>query len=181
MAVMGCSMNILGISGSLRGSSSNSRLLAAARSLKPTGVEMHITSCIATLPLFSPDLDYASIESVRTWAAEMKACDDGVISTPEYARGYPGALKNALDWLVNTDAFVNKPFMFLGASDRSTVGRDSLAVVLQTMSGIHIESASTTLPLLGRNLEVADIVGDSAMAAQIRGALVTFVSALRSV
>jgi NAD(P)H-dependent FMN reductase len=173
-------MNVLGICGSLRSASSNSRLLEAARSLMPAGSAMHVTSRIAALPLFNPDLDYERIDAVREWAAEMKAADGVVISTPEYARGYPGALKNALDWLVNTDAFVNKPFMFLGASDRSTVGRDSLAVVLETMSGIHIESASTTLPLLGRNLEVADIVGNGEMTEQIRQALRTFVTELQA-
>ncbi|MGH8264427.1 MAG: NADPH-dependent FMN reductase, partial [Steroidobacteraceae bacterium] len=61
------------------------------------------------------------------------------MSTPEYARGYPGALKNALDWLVNTDAFVNKPFMLLNASSRSTVAQETLVTVLQTMSGIHVQ------------------------------------------
>jgi len=167
-------LSLLGVCGSLRAASSNSRLLAAACSLMPAGAEMHVTSRIAALPLFNPDLDYESIDSVREWAAEMRTCDGVVISTPEYARGYPGALKNALDWLVNTDAFVNKPFMFLGASDRSTVGRDSLAVVLQTMSGIHIERASVTLPLLGRNLSVAEILADGQMAERIREALRTF-------
>jgi NAD(P)H-dependent FMN reductase len=171
-------MNVLGVCGSLRSASSNSRLLAAARGMMPAGSELHVTSCVATLPLFNPDVDYERIDSVRRWAAEMKAADGVVLSTPEYARGYPGALKNALDWLVKTDAFVNKPFMFLNGSDRSAVGRDSLAIVLQTMSGIHIERASVTLPLLGRNLDVADIAGNGEMATSIRGALLTFVSAL---
>jgi len=172
-------MRILGICGSLRAASSNSRLLAAALALKPRDVEMHVTSCVATLPLFNPDVDPAQVDSVRGWAAEMKAADGVVISTPEYARGYPGALKNALDWLVNTDAFVNKPFMLLGASSRSTVAQESLVTVLQTMSGIHIENASTTLPLLGRNLEVANILADQDFSARIERSMTTFVSELR--
>ena len=172
-------MIILGISGSLREASSNSRLLAAARALTPPEVAMHVTSCVAALPLFNPDIDYQRFEIVRQWVAEMKAADGIVISTPEYARGYPGALKNALDWLVNTDAFVNKPFMLLNASSRSTVAQESLTTVLQTMSGIHIEDASTTLPLLGRNLEVADILANQEFAEPIRRAMLIFVSQLQ--
>jgi chromate reductase len=172
-------MKLLGICGSLRAASSNSRLLSAARALLPPGVEMHVTSCVAALPLFNPDVDHAQLESVRQWAGEMKAADGVVISTPEYARGYPGALKNALDWLVNTDAFVNKPFMLLGASSRSTVAQESLVTVLQTMSGIHVEGASTTLPLLGRNLEVADIVADQDFAGRIEKAMTAFVAELK--
>jgi chromate reductase len=171
-------VNILGISGSLRAASSNSRLLAAAQALMPAGATLQISAQVAALPLFNPDLDYQRIDSVRAWAAQMKACDGLVVSTPEYARGYPGALKNALDWLVNTDAFVNKPFMLLGASDRSTVGRDSLVVVLQTMSGIHVERASITLSLLGRNLTVEQILADREMSGRIRAALQGFVAEL---
>ena len=36
----------------------------------------------------------------------MRDSDGIIVSTPEYARGDPGAFKNALDWLVPTDAFV---------------------------------------------------------------------------
>ncbi len=172
-------MKILGICGSLRAASSNSRLLAVARALLPPGAEMHVTSCVAALPHFNPDLELAHFDSVRQWAGEVKVADGVLISTPEYARGYPGALKNALDWLVNTDAFVNKPFMLLGASSRSTVAQESLVIVLQTMSGIHIEGASTTLPLLGRNLEVADILANQDFAGRIEKAMTAFVAELK--
>lgn len=171
-------MKVLGVSGSLRAASSNSRLLSAAGTLMPAGVDFHVTDRIATLPWFSPDIPIESADAVGRWAAEMKAADGVIVSTPEYARGYPGSLKNALDWLVNTDAFVNKPFMLLNASSRSTVAQDTLVTVLQTMSGIHIEAASTTLPLLGRNLAVADILANEEFAEQVRRALLTFVEEL---
>src|SRR5262245_44160692 len=167
-------MNVLGICGSLRTASTNQRLLAAARTLMPQGADMHVTSYVARLPLFNPDVPPEDSAIVQEWAREMKAADGIVVSTPEYARGYPGALKNAFDWLVSTDAFVEKPFMLLNASARSTTGPQTLTTVLETMSGVHIASASTTVPLLGTKLEVADIVADPAMAAAIQQSMLTF-------
>ena len=92
----------------------------------------------------------------------MRQADGIVVSTPEYARGYPGALKNALDWLVNTDAFVHKPFMLLNASKRGVVAQQTLTVVLQTMSGLHIAEADADVALLGTQANAEWIVSPSA-------------------
>jgi len=172
-------MQILAICGSLRAASTNQRLLAAAQALIPHGVEMHVTSLVSRLPLFNPDVPADESPIVREWASEMKAADGIVVSTPEYARGYPGALKNAFDWLVGTDAFVDKPFMLLNANARSAVGRQTLTTVLETMSGVHIESASVTIPLLGTNLDVADILANREFARAIQTSISTFVAAIR--
>jgi NAD(P)H-dependent FMN reductase len=172
-------MQILGICGSLRAASTNQRLLAAAQTLMPHGVEMHVTSCVARLPHFNPDVPPDESPVVREWAREMKTADGIIVSTPEYARGYPGALKNAFDWLVSTDAFVEKPFMLLNASARSSVGPQTLTTVLETMSGVHIESASVTIPLLGTSLDVNDILANGQFARGIQAAVSTFVAAVR--
>jgi NAD(P)H-dependent FMN reductase len=134
---------------------------------------------VGKLPLFHPDADPARIDVVAEWVREVRVADGIVVSTPEYARGYPGALKNAFDWLVGTDAFIEKPFMLLTANPRSTVAQDTLTVVLETMSGRHVASASTIVPLLGTTLTVADIVEHREFAKRIQEALSTFVSALR--
>ena len=172
-------MQLLGVSGSLREASTNTRLLVAATRFVPAGVQMHLTACVGRLPLFSPDLNPAHIEVVDQWVREVRAADGLVVSTPEYARGYPGALKNALDWLVSTDAYVDKPFMLLNASSRSTVAQETLTMVLETMSGRHIKRASTTVPLLGKDLTVEEIVENAEFAGRLRAAMLTFVSELK--
>jgi NAD(P)H-dependent FMN reductase len=172
-------MQILGVSGSLRAASTNTRLLVAATSFVPPGVEMRLTSQVARLPLFNPDIGPEDSDLVHQWIREMRAADGIVVSTPEYARGYPGALKNAFDWLVNTDAYVNKPFMLLNASSRSTIAQDTFTKVLETMSGVHIENASTTIPLLGTKLDVSEIVANDEFAKRIRESMLTFVSELK--
>ena len=171
-------MYILGICGSLRVTSSNRRLLTAAGTFMPQGVEMHSTSCVGRLPLFNPDVQPEDSEIVVEWAREMRAADGLIVSTPEYARGYPGALKNAFDWLVGTDACVNKPFMLLNASARGTTAQSTLTTVLETMSGIHIDRASTTIPLLGTSLDVPDILASTEFARRIRASVLTFVAEL---
>jgi len=140
---------------------------------------MHLTQCLARLPPFNPDIQPHEIAAVADWVQEMKSADGVIVSTPEYARGYPGALKNAFDWLVSTDAYVNKPFMLLNASARSTVAQETLKTVLETMSGIHVERASTTIPLLGSNLNVAEILKHGEFADRIRDAMAAFVVALQ--
>ena len=171
-------MRILGVSGSLRAASTNTRLLLAATEFVPRGVSIHVTTHIARLPLFNPDTVPEDSDTVEPWIREVRASDGIVVSTPEYARGYPGALKNALDWLVGTDAYVNKPFMLLNASARSIVAQRTLTTVLETMSGVHIEAASTTVPLLGSNASVSEIVANPTFAAQLRESLLTFVVAV---
>ncbi len=140
---------------------------------------MRLTTRVGELPLFNPDMDAEQHEVVGQWAQEMRAVDGIVVSTPEYARGYPGSLKNAFDWLVNTDAYVNKPFMLLNASSRSTIAQDTLAQVLETMSGIHVKRASTTIPLLGTKPTVAEILENQEFAGRIRESILAFVAYLK--
>jgi NAD(P)H-dependent FMN reductase len=149
-------------------------------SLAPQGVDMRVSSSVATLPLFSPDLELSCSASVDVWVQEMRRADGLVISTPEYAGGYPGALKNALDWLVATDAFVNKPFMLLNASARSLNAQRTLVKVLETMSGVHVETASTTIPLLGTKLDASGILANPGFSGKVRDAIGRFVAVMAS-
>src|SRR4029450_8065808 len=94
---------ILAVSGSLRARSSNTAALAAASRVAPDGVLVQLYDGLATLPHFNPDHDEegaeppAPVAGLRTLIA---GADGVLLSTPEYAHGLPGVLKNALDWLV---------------------------------------------------------------------------------
>lgn len=104
----------------------------------------------------------------------VRDCDGLVVSSPVYAGGYPGTLKNALDWLVGTDAFVEKPFMMLSASNRVPAVQESLVTVLKTMSGLHVDKASSLVPLLGTNMSSGEIADNREFAEIIRSSLRTF-------
>ena len=87
---------VLGISGSLRGESHNSRLLRA-RSLPP-GVELDVYKDLARIPAFDEDRESDPPGAVLRLREEIAAADALLFSTPEYNASIPGVLKNALDW-----------------------------------------------------------------------------------
>jgi chromate reductase len=172
-------MRIVGISGSLREESNNSKLIKVAKRYAPEGANFVIADYLDKLPHFNPDLDINNFDSLVGWVDLIRRSDGLVISSPEYARGYPGALKNAFDWLVQTDAHIDKPFMMLNASARSTVARDSLIVVLKTMSGIYKEHTSITIPILGKSLSLNQLLETDDTVEKIRSSVTSFVSEIR--
>ena len=128
-------VRVLAISGSLRTASSNSALVSAAVHVAPVGVEVSTYSELADVPPFNPDLDTdpAPVGVVRFRAA-LEACDAILISSPEYAHGVPGVLKNALDWVVGSGELIDKPTALINTSARATHAYASLRETLTTMA-----------------------------------------------
>jgi NAD(P)H-dependent FMN reductase len=126
-------IRILAISGSLRAISLNTALLRAATSLAPEGVAISLYGGLGDLPHFNPDLEGAEPPSVLDFRTQLQRSDGVLISSPEYAHGVPGVLKNALDWLVGSGELVGKPVALLNASPRATHAQASLIETLTTM------------------------------------------------
>ncbi len=107
---------LLGISGSLREASTNTKLVReAARLFEPS----EFTLADINLPLFNEDLEAQGMPAEVTRLCEQIAAADAlVISTPEYNKAPPGSLKNALDWVsrVRPMATAGKPCACLSAS-----------------------------------------------------------------
>ena len=111
---------ILGISGSLRRGSYNTRLLEAAAELLPEGVELELFDGLKAVPPYDEDDD---VEPAPDPAARLRATIAGAdaifIATPEYNPSVPGQLKNALDWAsrpLMTNSMRFKPVAVAGAS-----------------------------------------------------------------
>lgn len=96
----------------------------------PQNVEFNVYSELGKLPHFDGEENY---EIVQQWRKQIQEADGIFISTPEYAFGVPGSLKNALDWTVSSDDFYNKPVALITAS---SVGDKGHASLLQTLSAI---------------------------------------------
>ena len=174
-------IRLLAISGSLRGASSNTTLLTAAAALLPTDVTMTFYQGLGGLPHFNPDLDVEPLPAaVRDLREQVGAAAGLLICSPEYARGVPGSLKNALDWLVSGSEFPDKRIALFNASQRSVHAQESLRLTLRTMSGRLIEEACITVPLLGTRLDAPGIATHEAFGPQIRAALAAFVAAIRT-
>jgi chromate reductase, NAD(P)H dehydrogenase (quinone) len=171
---------LLGISGSLRKQSSNTTLLRAAQQLTPKGVELILYTDLATLPHFNPDVEENILPlAVSKLRHHIKKADGLIISTPEYAHGVPGPLKNALDWLVGGSEFMDKPVALLNASSRSTYAQASLIETLKTMSGYFVEEATTTINLMGKHHDEATIIANPETATSIEKAMTVFATAIR--
>jgi NAD(P)H-dependent FMN reductase len=120
--------------------SSNAALLRAASSVAPPGTEILLYRGIGGLPHFSPDLDVDPLPApVAALRAQIGAVDALVISSPEYAHGIPGSLKNALDWLVSAIEPISKPVLLISASPSGAAySHAHLLEVLRTMMGAHL-------------------------------------------
>jgi chromate reductase len=111
---------ILGISGSLRRGSYNTRLLEAAAELLPEGVELELYDGLKEVPPYDEDDDVEPApEPVARLRETIAGADAVFIATPEYNSSVPGQLKNALDWAsrpLMTNSMRFKPVAVAGAS-----------------------------------------------------------------
>jgi chromate reductase, NAD(P)H dehydrogenase (quinone) len=159
------SLRILAISGSLRAASSNSAILRAATLAAPRGMQVVLFDGIGRLPFFSPDLDRelddpALPEPVREMRAAIAATDALLISSPEYAHGVPGVLKNALDWLVGGREMVGRHVMVLQTSPASVHALASIVETLRTMSSRVVDSPAISRPRSAGALDERTLLSD---------------------
>jgi len=167
-------VRILAISGSLRTASLNSALLRAVAGLAPIDVRVELFTELGNLPLFNPDIEITDLPPVVHFHAHLLEADGVIIASPEYAHGVTGVMKNALDWMVGSEAFVNKPVALLNASPRATIAQASLKETLTVMSAQVVEAASITLPIIGSNLDELGIAAHPSISTSIREALRAF-------
>ena len=106
------------IVGSLAKGSINRKLAKALVRLAPDGLELAEIP-IRDLPLYSYDYDADFPAPAKTYKQALEAAQALLFVTPEYNRGIPGALKNAIDWGSRprgSNAFARKPSAVIGTS-----------------------------------------------------------------
>jgi len=114
-------MRVLGISGSLRRDSHNTKLLRAAGELvEQHGDQFELFDGLKAIPPYDEDdeIGYGPRPVIRLKRAIAKA-DAVLFATPEYNSSIPGVLKNAVDWASRPPAaspLRNKPVAVIGAS-----------------------------------------------------------------
>lgn len=164
-------IQLLAISGSLRQSSSNTALLRATVLLAPQNVKISIYGDLGSLPHFNPDLEGYEPPSVMDFRAQLQMADGVLIASPEYAHGITGVMKNALDWVVSSGEFVNKPVALLNASSRAIHAQESLREILKTMDAHIVSEASKTIPLPNNKIDEAGIVSHPELSSLLRIAI----------
>lgn len=171
-------MQILAISGSLRAASTNTTLLKAAAALTPEDVTLNLYERLGDLPPFNPDFDkdppYAAVADFRS---QLRQAAGVIFSTPEYAHGVPGVLKNALDWVVASGELYNKPVALFSASPRAGYAQASLVETLTVMAARVVPEACVVVSLSRKNLQESDMAAMSDPAPSVRSALAAFARA----
>jgi chromate reductase len=123
------------IVGSLSTESINRTLAEALIRLAPEHLKF-VEIPIGDLPLYNRDFDTDYPPEGRALKDAIAAVDAVLFITPEYNRGIPGCLKNAIDWAsrpYGTNSFAHKPSAVIGASPGkigTAVGQQSLRSAL---------------------------------------------------
>jgi chromate reductase, NAD(P)H dehydrogenase (quinone) len=173
-------MRLLALSGSLRRASTNTAALEALARLAPEGVKVLVYRELAELPPFNPDDDLEDRpkpEPFEKLRALIGASDALIIAAPEYAHGVPGALKNALDWLVASETFAGKPVGLVNTSPRAFHAQASLRETLATMAARIVPEAFAQLPLGAKLVTADEILADPANARRLKEALEALIRA----
>ena len=83
--------------GSLRKEAFTRRLAEALRNLQPASLDLEFVD-IGALPLYNHDLETDNPPAAWTeYRAKIAACDAVLFVSPEYNRGMPASIKNAID------------------------------------------------------------------------------------
>jgi chromate reductase len=165
-------MRILAISGSLRSQSTNTSLLLAIAMLAPQGVEIELFQGLDQIPPFNPDLEAQNTSGPVACFREVLRDSAAILfSTPEYAHGLPGTLKNALDWIVGSGELSGKPVLLANASSRGRYATASLKEVLTAMDARLLHDAEVTINLLGKCLTAGEIAQSPEFALKLSASL----------
>ena len=144
-------LRLLLLSGSLRRGSSNGTVLRRAARVADDLFAADFYDGLGDLPAFNPDLeelgeaDAGFPAAARELRERVAAADALLVSTPEYAHGLPGSLKNALDWLVGSSAFPGLPLGLINVSPRSVHAPAQFLEVVRTMSALVVDGACVTV------------------------------------
>jgi NAD(P)H-dependent FMN reductase len=139
---------VLLICGSTRTGSSNSAAVRAVHELGLPGLRTDLYESLRELPAFVPD-EQPVPTRVADLLGRIRNADAVLISTPEYAGGLPGSLKNLLDWTVGGGELYEKPVAWLDVANpgRGEGARAQLAVVLGYVGARIVQEACVHLPV----------------------------------
>jgi chromate reductase len=146
-------MRVLGISGSLRRESHNTRLLGVATEHVPPPGELELFEGLKDVPPYDEDDDGdLAPGGARRLREAIAAADAVLIATPEYNSSIPGQLKNALDWASRPfpdNVLRNKPVAVIGASTGSFGAVWAQAEVRKVLGSIGARVVDVELPVAG--------------------------------
>lgn len=168
-------INIFTISGSLRAGSSNHAILKTLGKMAPAGINYHIYDGLAGIPAFDPGLDNerppAPVAALRR---QLTEADGIIICTPEYAYGVPGALKNALDWMVSSGSFVGRPTALITASTGGENAHGALIKILGAIDANLMPETTLLVSFIRSKLDTDGNITDTETAEKLKAVFEAF-------
>lgn len=147
-------VNLLGISGSLRAQSYCTAVLHTLSELLQDEIRLTLHP-LADVPLYNADLDTSEPPAaVRDFKQAILQADGLVICTPEYNYGIPGVLKNAIDWASRPgfkSPLVDKPALIMTASPGTAGGVRAQYQVREALS------ATLARPIARQHVAIAGV------------------------
>src|SRR5262249_25383961 len=123
--------------GSLQAHSANLTLLKTAIAAAPEGVEVVIFDGVRDLPHFDPDIEAIGVPpAVEAWRRALAESDAVLIAAPEYGHSLPGALKNAIDWVIGSGELERKVIAVTAAVPAAERGRRGLGALRDTLGAV---------------------------------------------
>lgn len=139
---------IFALSGSLSARSKNTGLLRLVREMgRELGFEVIVYPSLGAMPPFNPDIEQNAPAPVLDFRSAIQQSRAVIISSPEYAHGVSGVLKNSLDWIVGSGEIVNKPTAVFNASPRAQIAHEALLETLRVMNSGLIAEACMEIPV----------------------------------
>jgi NAD(P)H-dependent FMN reductase len=160
-------MKVLAISGSLQAQSRNLALLTTAARVAPPGVDLELFDGIRDLPHFNPDTEANAVpDSVLRWRQALAGSDAVLIACPEYGFSLPGALKNAIDWVIGSGELEGKVVAMTAAVPGPERGRRGLQALRETLSAVRASIVGGEPIVAGEGFErqVAALVNELVLA-----------------
>ncbi|MFD0370493.1 NADPH-dependent FMN reductase [Streptomyces sp. NPDC059071] len=148
-------MKFVALSGSLRARSLNTAVVRTVADLCLPPVSMTVYEGLGELPFFNQDVESeCPPPEVMAFRALLASADAVLISSPEYAHGTSGVLKNGLEWVVGGGELVDKPVAVVTASPSMTGGDRAQAWVRETLEvmGAKVLPESLPIPLAGAKI-----------------------------
>jgi len=174
-------VRILGISGSLRAGSHNTRLLRLAAEELPEGVELELYEDLASIPPFDQDLVEVAPEEVDRLKEAVAAADAILVATPEFNGSIPGQLKNAVDWVsrpLADNPARGKPVAVIGASTSSFGGIWAQRELKKVLGILGAKVLDAELPVAKADRRLVD--PDLDLRTELAGVVDAIIAAVRA-
>lgn len=169
---------IFAISGSTKTSSTNGLYISAISQLLGKDFEVSIFPTIADIPHFNPDLDSVDPpQIVYELRKSIQLADGVIISTPEYAMGLPGSLKNLLDWTVSSSSLSGKPVLVLVAS---TQGEKAYQSIIDTLTVIEARISPLLIPFAKAKITSEAVIIHNETLESLRSLVRSFVASIEN-